>query len=166
MKDPEYSNPIYQLNDLASRRNILIVISSHLNKNQQGERDRVTKHCVMGTPSQVGACSDICGLLKERNPQFSDHFVLGCLGKRNCDESQLWNLQGSPEDYSWLLHRVGEYDGDGFQEIYWSKVDNTAYLRAVMHADGNIQYTNYQNLTQMTDYLTSNGFAGTVSLIA
>ena len=35
-----------------------------------------------------------------------------------------------------------------------------------MHADGNIQYANYQNLDQMTDYLTSNGFADTVALIA
>ncbi|WP_269609298.1 FKBP-type peptidyl-prolyl cis-trans isomerase [Prochlorococcus marinus] len=65
-----------------------------------------------------------------------------------------------------ILKTVGDFDGDGFQELYWSKVDNTAYLRAVMHADGNIQYANYQNLDQMTNYLTSNGFADTVALIA
>ncbi len=65
-----------------------------------------------------------------------------------------------------ILKTVCDYDSDGFQEVYWSKVDNTAYLRAVMHADGNIQYANYQNLDQMTDYLTSNGFADTVALIA
>ena len=65
-----------------------------------------------------------------------------------------------------ILKTVGDYDSDGFQEVYWSKVDNTAYLRAVMHADGNIQYANYQNLQQMTDYLTSHGFADTVALIA
>ena len=35
-----------------------------------------------------------------------------------------------------------------------------------MHADGNIQYANYQNLSQMTDYLTIHGFADTVALIA
>ena len=65
-----------------------------------------------------------------------------------------------------ILKASGDYDGDGFQEIYFSKVDNTAYLRAVMHADSNIQYANYQNLDQMTDYLTSHGFADTVALIA
>ena len=65
-----------------------------------------------------------------------------------------------------ILKTVGDYDGDGFQELYWSKVDNSAYLRAVMHTDGNIQYANYQNLQQMTDYLTGNGFADTVALIA
>ncbi len=64
------------------------------------------------------------------------------------------------------LKVVGDFDLDGFQEIYWSKVDNTAYLRAVMHADGNIQYANYQNLGQMTNYLTGHGFADTVALIA
>ena len=64
------------------------------------------------------------------------------------------------------LKVVGDFDSDGFQEVYWSKVDNTAYLRAVMHADGNIQYANYQNLDQMTNYLTGNGFADTVALIA
>ena len=64
-----------------------------------------------------------------------------------------------------ILKTVGDYDSDGFQEVYWSKVDNTAYLRAVMHIDGNIQYANYQNLDQMTNYLTSNGFEDTVALI-
>jgi len=65
-----------------------------------------------------------------------------------------------------MLKTVGDYDGDNFPEVYWSKVDNTAYLRAVMHADGNIQYANYQNLSQMTDHLTSHGFVDTVALIA
>ena len=51
----------------------------------------------------------------------------------------------------------GDYDGDGLQEVYWKTVDETAYLRALMHADGNIQYANYQNEEQMIDYLTSNG---------
>ena len=65
-----------------------------------------------------------------------------------------------------ILKTVGDFDGDGFQELYWSKVDNTAYLRAVMHADGNIQYANYQSLSQMTDYLTVHGFADSVDYIA
>ena len=60
----------------------------------------------------------------------------------------------------------GDYDGDGFQEVYWKTNDGTAYLRALMHADGNIQYANYQNLDQMTNYLTGHGFADTVALIA
>ena len=57
----------------------------------------------------------------------------------------------------------GDYDGDGFQEVYWKTNDGTAYLRALMHADGNIQYANYQSEQQMTDYLTVNGYGIVVS---
>ncbi len=59
----------------------------------------------------------------------------------------------------------GDYDGDGFQEVYWKTNDGTAYLRALMHADGNIQYANYQNEEQMSDYLTSKGFESEISSI-
>ena len=51
-----------------------------------------------------------------------------------------------------------DYDGDGVHEVYWKTNDGTAYLRALMHADGNIRYANYQNEQQMTQYLTDNGF--------
>ena len=57
----------------------------------------------------------------------------------------------------------GDYDGDGFQEVYWKTNDNTAYLRALMHADGNIQYANYQSEDQMSEYLTSYGYESVVS---
>ena len=51
-----------------------------------------------------------------------------------------------------------DYDGDGFAEIYFALTDGTAYLRALMHADGNIQYANYQSEQQVRDYLTANGY--------
>ena len=56
-----------------------------------------------------------------------------------------------------LAKTSGDYDGDGFQEVYWKTNDGTAYLRALMHADGNIQYANYQSKDQMKEYLTANG---------
>ena len=59
----------------------------------------------------------------------------------------------------------GDYDGDGFQEVYWKTSDGTAYLRSLMHADGNIQYANYQSEEQMSDYLTSKGFESEISNI-
>ena len=62
-----------------------------------------------------------------------------------------------------ILKISGDFDGDGFQEVYWKTNDNTAYLRALMHADGNIQYANYQNEAQMSDYLTSKGFENFIS---
>ncbi len=38
-----------------------------------------------------------------------------------------------------------------------------AYLRSLMHADGNIQYSNYQSEEQMRDYLTSKGYESVIS---
>ena len=51
-----------------------------------------------------------------------------------------------------------DFDGDGFAEIYFSLTDGTAYLRALMHADGNIQYANYQSEEQVIEYLAANGY--------
>ncbi|MDB5439631.1 MAG: family beta-propeller repeat protein [Caulobacteraceae bacterium] len=53
---------------------------------------------------------------------------------------------------------AGDYNHDGLQEVYFSLTDGSAYLHAYMHADGNIQYANYQSQQQVTDYLTANGF--------
>ena len=50
-----------------------------------------------------------------------------------------------------------DFDGNGDQEIYFKVNDGTAYLRAVMHSDGNIQYANYQSAEQVREFLTSNG---------
>ena len=41
--------------------------------------------------------------------------------------------------------------------LNWKTNDGTAYLRSLMHADGNIQYANYQSEEQMSEYLTANG---------
>ncbi|MGB1025032.1 MAG: hypothetical protein ACPGYL_00635, partial [Rhodospirillaceae bacterium] len=47
----------------------------------------------------------------------------------------------------------GDFDGDGYQQIYAKTADGTAYLHGYMHADGNIRYANYQSEDQMRDYL-------------
>ena len=31
-----------------------------------------------------------------------------CLGKRNCKEGTIWRLEGSDEDYSWILKETGD----------------------------------------------------------
>ena len=51
-----------------------------------------------------------------------------------------------------------DYDGDGLQDVYFALTDGTAYLRAVMEADGNIRYANYQSEEQVIEFLTANGF--------
>ncbi len=52
---------------------------------------------------------------------------------------------------------TGDYDSDRVSEVYWKTVDGNAYLRALMHADGNIRYANYQSEAQMSEYLTTQG---------
>ncbi len=62
-----------------------------------------------------------------------------------------------------IVKTSGDFNSDGDQEVYWKTTDGTAYLRALMHADGNIQYANYQSENQMIDYLTSNGFESVIA---
>jgi len=54
-----------------------------------------------------------------------------------------------------------DYDNDGIQEVYFALTDGTAYLRALMHDDGNIRYANYQSEQEVVDYLTANGYDDT-----
>ena len=82
------------------------------------------------------------------------------------DHDSQRRFQNDLKNDNLLVKASGDYDSDGTQEVYWKTVDGTAYLRSLMHADGNIKYANYQSLDQMTNYLTSNGFADTVALIA
>ena len=41
--------------------------------------------------------------------------------------------------------------------LNWKTNNTSSYLRALMHADGNIRYANYQSEEQMSDYLTTQG---------
>ena len=59
----------------------------------------------------------------------------------------------------------GDFDGDGFQEVYWKTNNGDIYLRSLMHADGNIQYANYQNQVQMSEYLTPQGYENIIAEI-
>ena len=82
------------------------------------------------------------------------------------DHDSQRRFQNDLKNDNLLVKASGDYDSDGTQEVYWKIVDGTAYLRSLMHADGNIKYANYQSLDQMTNYLTGHGFADTVALIA
>ncbi|MDJ0689981.1 MAG: hypothetical protein QNJ41_15880 [Xenococcaceae cyanobacterium MO_188.B32] len=42
-------------------------------------------------------------------------------------------------------------------EIYFRVNDGTAVLHALMHADGNIQYANYQSESDLEQFMTENG---------
>ena len=109
MREPEFARPLYDINNLASQLGVLIVCNAHLRK-PDGTRQEVSIHDVIGSTTQVGAASDIWGLASAPKPEFDDHYLLKCLGKRNCEQGQIWNLQGSPEDFSWQLKSVGNAD--------------------------------------------------------
>ena len=64
-----------------------------------------------------------------------------------------------------IAKHSGDYDSDGVSEVYWKTNDGTAYLRALMHDDGNIRYANYQSEAQMNEYLTAQGHDSVISEI-
>ena len=105
IKDSEFCKPLYELNNLASELNILIVISAHLTKD---ERREVNMNDILGAGTQGGAVSDVWGLWTDE--QDDELFYLKCLGKRNCEKGIFWKLQGNREDYSFKLIEAG--DGD------------------------------------------------------
>ena len=49
--------------------------------------------------------------------------------------------------------------------LNWKTNNTSSYLRALMHADGNIRYANYQSESQMSEYLTSNGLSDSIAEI-
>ena len=49
--------------------------------------------------------------------------------------------------------------------LNWKTNNAGSYLRALMHADGNIQYANYQSESQMSEYLTTQGYENVIAEI-
>ena len=86
-------------------------MSAHLRKPEAGQkRKEVNINDVMGSATQAGAVSDIWGIWPPQQAEHEDHFILGCLGKRNCEKGIRWNLQGSKEDFTWELISVASED--------------------------------------------------------
>ena len=106
IKDPEFSTPLKELNNLAGELGILIVLNCHLTKE---DRNEVNAKDILGAGTQSAAVSDIWGIW---NPDEKDieSFTMKCLGKRNCDKNTMWYLKGNIEDFSFRLESVGEHD--------------------------------------------------------
>ena len=105
-KDPEFASALYELNKLASELKILIVINSHLTK---AEREGVSINDILGSGQISSAVSDIWSIYKSKKQEFGDHYVLRCLGKRNCEKDDEWNIQGNKEDLSFTFKNAGKY---------------------------------------------------------
>ena len=107
MRDPEFATPLYELNELAGELNIIIICTAHLRK-PEGVRHEVSINDVIGSITQSGGVSDIWGIWIPVKQSYKNHFLLQCLGKRNCRKGTVWNLQGDEEGFSFVLKSVGE----------------------------------------------------------
>ena len=76
-----------------------------------------------------------------RNTAIACHYSLSVI---NSNDLYRDNLE---------LLEAGDYDGDGLQETYFRLKDDIAVLHAYMHADGNIQYANYQSASDLEQYM-------------
>ena len=112
MRDPEFSSPLYDLAHWSAKNNVLTILASHLRKSSDDVKSarQVTSDSIIGSGLQTAAVTDIWSLEEASKPEFEDHYVLRCLGKRNCQKGTIWNLQGSKEDFSWRLNSVGVDD--------------------------------------------------------
>ena len=79
------------------------------------------------------------------------------------DHDSQYRFRNDLEIDNLVAKHSGDYDSDGVHEVYWKTSDGSAYLRSLMHTDGNIRYANYQSAEQMSNYLTSNGYESVIS---
>jgi len=108
MNDPEFAKPLYELNHLACELGFLAVITSHLRKADGHIPRPASADDVLGAGTLTAAVSDIWYLQRAQKPEFPEHYILQCLGKRNCHRGTAWNLEGSQEDFSWVLRSVAD----------------------------------------------------------
>jgi hypothetical protein len=136
--------------------------------NGDGDTDRIFTNQTIGRFAEVGTAPD-------GKVYFADHGwagetrVVGIYVDPLVQSGQV--VAGGPNDSQRRFQNdlsIGnikgvlggaDYDKDGGQEVYFSLTDGTAFLHAYMHADGNIQYANYQSQQQVIDFLTANGWA-------
>ncbi len=90
-----------------------------------------------------------------------NYYIYDSASSLNID---VWNYAGTLQTATYTATTLShENDSDGVHEVYWKTADGSAYLRSLMHADGNIRYANYQSEEQMKEYLTANGDSSAIS---
>lgn len=129
-----------------------------------GDIERVYINPVNGRWATVG--TDITGTINfSQHGQGGDTRVVGIyidplveagIVEKNSDfDSQKRFQNDLLIDNLTLIEGSGfDYDGDTLQEVYFKVNDGTAVLHALMHADGNIQYSNYQSQSDLEQFMT------------
>ena len=93
---------------------------------------------------------------------YEDPLVKAGIVKKGSDFDSQQRFQNDLLNNNLELLAAGDYDDDGLQETYFKLGDGTAVLHAYMHADGNIQYANYQSKADLEEFMTANGVASSV----
>jgi energy-coupling factor transporter ATP-binding protein EcfA2 len=109
MNDAEFGFDLYPLNQWASEHRVAVVLSAHLRKqSKDSTTNAITLDSVFGAASQGWAASEVWGLwrLDQQQPDQNIQMRLQCLKGRTCADGTAWNLEGSDEDYSFLLTGV------------------------------------------------------------
>ena len=109
MNDAEFGFDLYPLNTWASENRVAVVMSAHLRKqSKDSTTNAITIDSIYGAGSQVWASSDVWAIwrLDKQQPGQGIQMRLKCLKGRTCADGTAWNLEGSDEDYSFLLKGV------------------------------------------------------------
>ena len=109
MNDAEFGFDLYPLNQWASKNRVAVVLSAHLRKqSKDSTTNAITLDSVFGAASQGWAASEVWGLwrLNQQQPDQNIQMRLQCVKGRTCADGTAWNVEGSDEDYSFLLTGV------------------------------------------------------------
>ena len=114
MNDAEFGFDLYPLNTWASDNRVAVVMSAHLRKQgKDSTTNAITIDSIYGAGSQVWASSDVWAIWRLDQQQLGQgiQMRLKCLKGRTCTDGTAWDLEGSDEDYSFLLKGVAN-EGD------------------------------------------------------
>jgi hypothetical protein len=105
--DQAMVDKLYTLNKVATAKDVLILMTAHLNKppkdgnGRRRERTQITWADISGLATLSAAVNDCWGLTK-----VGDVFSLHCLGKRHVEAGTEWILERDAEDFWWGLKSV------------------------------------------------------------
>ena len=105
--DQSMVDKLYALNKTASAKNVLILMTAHLNKpakdgnGRRRERTQISWADISGIATLTAAVNDCWGLTN-----VGKEFSLHCLGKRHVEAGTEWVLEREAEDFWWGLKSV------------------------------------------------------------
>jgi energy-coupling factor transporter ATP-binding protein EcfA2 len=106
MNDAEFGFDLYPLNTWASENRVAVMMSAHLRKqSKDSTTNAITLDSVFGAASQGWAASEVWGIwrLDQQQPNKNIQMRLQCVKGRTCADGTAWNVEGSDEDFSFLL---------------------------------------------------------------